>query len=383
MVTENMVGQLPQIVSDAASGTTILLEDGFYDLSQANVLHFTTPDVTIRSASGDRDGVVIDADYAIGEILLIAADDITVADMTLQRATWHPIHVTGKSDSNTERTVIYNVKVIDPGQQAIKINDSFEDYHSDNGLVACSSVTMTDAGRQAVSDCYTGGIDAHSAWGWEVRDNYFEGYWCDAGLSEHAVHFWVTGRDTYVHNNVIVDCARGIGFGLGSNGNGNERVYGDDPCPGASYLGHVDGVILNNTIFAGRPELFSSQFGFDSGVALEQACGAQVYHNTVVSLQQPFVSMEYRFPNTDVIIKNNLVTHSITQRDGGQAELEANIENADLSNFVDANGGNVHLADGAAAINAGVLLPAGHSDVDIDYDPRDAAPDAGADEYID
>ena len=59
------------------------------------------------------------------------------------------------------------------------------------------ALLLTDAGRAQVQDCYTGGIDAHSAWGWVVRDNVFEGFWCDQGLSEHAVHFWVTGRDRY------------------------------------------------------------------------------------------------------------------------------------------------------------------------------------------
>jgi hypothetical protein len=379
MVTPDQAGQLPSLVADAETGTTILLADGTYDISGANLLHFTTPGVSLRSASGDRDAVVIDADYALGEILLIQADDVTIADMTLQRAMWHPIHVTGKSDENTENTMIYNVRVVDPGQQAIKINDSGEDYHCDNGTIACSSIEMTDEGRTHVSDCYTGGIDAHSAWGWTVRDNYVEGFWCEQGLSEHAVHFWVTGRDTLVERNVIVDCARGVGFGLGASGNGMERVYDDDPCPGADYLGHVDGIIRNNTVWAGRAELFASASGFDSGVALEQACGAEVYHNTIVSLQQPFVSIEYRFSNTDAVIKNNLVTHSITMRDGGQAELGGNMTDASTDNFVDAAGKNVHLAGGSSAIDAGVDL-GGKVPTDIDGDARDASPDVGADE---
>ena len=49
------------------------------------------------------------------------ADDVTVAEVTLQRCQWHPIHVTGGANSDTTGTVIYRVRVIDPGQQAIKI----------------------------------------------------------------------------------------------------------------------------------------------------------------------------------------------------------------------------------------------------------------------
>jgi len=367
-------------VGNAPTGTTILLEDGTYDLSASDPLYFTTPGVTLRSASGNRDAVVLDGGYSLGEITLVAASDVTIAEITLQRAYYHPIHVVGRSDANIENTLIYGVKVIDPGQQAIKVNPSSEGFYVDRGTVACSHVELTDAGRAEIRDnCYTGGIDTHSAWGWHVYLNYFEGFWCEEGLSEHAVHFWVTGRDTLVERNVIVDCARGIGFGLGENGNGNEREYADDPCPDADYLGHVDGIIRNNTIFAARPELFASSSGFDSGVSLEQACGAQVFHNTVVSLEQPFTSIEYRWQNTDAQIKNNLVTHQIMDRDGATAELEGNLADAPLSHFVDGGGGDLHLVAGSPAIDAGVE---GLVDDDIDGDPRDASPDVGADEWV-
>lgn len=372
---------LPQLVADAEPNTTFLFADGTYDLSAASILHVTTPGLRFVGGSHDRDAVILDADYAVGEIFLVAASNTTLAHMTIQRATWHPIHVTGGTDANVENTLIYDVAVVDPGQQAIKINPSGAGYYADFGTVACSEVILTDAGRPNVSNCYTGGIDAHGAWGWTVRDNYFEGWWCEQGLSEHAVHFWTTSRDTLVERNTIVDCARGIGFGLGENGNGNQRAYDDDPCPGADFLGHVDGEIRNNSIWAGRAELFASQSGFDSGVALEQACGARVVHNTVVSLQPPFVSMEYRWPNTSAEIVNNLVSHDIVERNGGQASLSANLEGQGLEHFVDGAGGDLHLVGSSTAIDAGDPDALGWTDEDIDRDPRDSAPDVGSDEH--
>lgn len=69
------------------------------------------------------------------------------------------------------------------------------------------------------------------------------------GVAEHAVHFWNGARDTIVERNAIVDCARGVGFGLGETGNGNDRQYADDPYHGM-YIGHYDGVIRNNFIAA-------------------------------------------------------------------------------------------------------------------------------------
>lgn len=372
---------LAATIASAPTGRTILLRDGTYDVSGASFIVFRTPGVTLRSASGDPSAVVIDGGYVIGEVLSVAASDITIAELTVQRPLYHPIHVTGATDANTTGTVIYRVRAIDPGQQAIKINASAEGFYTDDGTVACSHIELTDAGRPMVTDCYTGGIDAHLAWGWEIRDNHIEGFWCDAGLSEHAVHFWNGARDTLVERNTIVDCARGVGFGLGDMGNGTTREYDDDPCPGVSgYVGHFGGIIRNNTVWAARPELFGSQAGFDSGVALEQACGTGVYHNTIGSLQPPFTSIEYRWANTSAELANNLTTHGIVARDGGQATLMGNLSDQGTEHFVDAAGGDLHLADGSTAIDAGVVLPAGVADEDIDGDVRDASPDVGADE---
>ena len=380
MVTPEQAGELANIVASAASGTTIALADGTYDVSGV-LMHFTTPGLTLRSASGDRDAVILEANYGIGETALISASDTTIADLTLARAFYHPIHITGGPAANTENIRVYNVVVLDPGQQAIKINPSPEGFYSDGGLVACSHLELTDAGRPQIKDnCYTGGVDGHSARGWQIRDNHIEGFWCAEGLSEHAVHMWVTCRDTLVERNVIVDCARGVGFGLGENGNGKTRDYGDEPCPGvAGYLGHIDGVIRNNTVLARRPELFMSQAGFDSGIALEQACNPQVVHNTVAALQPPFTAIEYRFANTSAVLKNNLVTHAIKERDGATAELASNLADAPLTHFVDAPGGDLHLAADSPAIDAGIpdLAP-----TDFEGDPRDAAPDIGADERV-
>ena len=368
-------------IASAPSGTTILLQDGTYDLSGASYITFDTPGVTLRSESGDAEAVVLDGGYQIGSLLNVRADDVTIAEITLQRPMWHPIHVTGGADgTNTENTTIYGVRIFDPGQQAIKINASAEGQYADGGTVACSTIVMTAEGRGHVTDCYTGGIDAHGAWGWSVHDNWIEGFWCDVGLSEHAVHFWSGSRDTLVERNTIVDCARGVGFGLGESGNGTSRAYDDDPCPAADFVGHYDGIIRNNAIVGSDPALFASQAGFDSGVALEQACGAVVAHNTVVATAPPFVSMEYRFGNTSATIANNLVTHDIVQRDGGQAELQGNLQGEDTSHFVDIAGRDLHLLSGSTAIDAGMALPPGVADEDMDGDPRDGSPDVGADE---
>jgi hypothetical protein len=383
-VTPGEADDLRAIVAGAATGTTILLHDGVYDMDAGDAvsrLVFSTSGVTLRSLSGDRDAVVLDGNYQTNELIAIQASNVVIADMTLREAYDHPIHVSGNPAPITG-TVLHNLRVIDPGQQGIKINPIGQGW-ADSGTIECSSIELTDAGRPFVRDnCYTGGIDAHAAWGWLVRRNRISGFWCPAGLSEHAIHFWNASRDTVVEENVIVDCARGIGFGLLEVS--GDRVYPDDPYPGVGYLGHIDGVIRNNFIAAADPDLLQSDYGFDAGIALEQSRNTWVMHNSVASTAAPFSSIEWRFANTLVQLVNNLVSHNLRQRDGNpQAVLAGNLEGAELGWFQSVPQGDLHLVGEALPpVDAGAAVAAGLADRDIDFEARPVARDIGADEVV-
>lgn len=378
------VAGLRDAVRRLAPGTTILVADGTYHLD-GEALWIDVPNVSLRSASGKREAVILDGGYVTTEMVTVAASNVIIADLTLRRAQTHPIHVVSTDSGPTRHTLIYNVHILDPGQQAIKINPhGARTYFADEGTVACSRIELTDAGRSHVwainGSCYTGGIDGHQAQDWTVRDNTIEGFWCERDLAEHGIHFWTGSRDTLVERNVLVDSARGIGLGLVQSGDG--RVYGDDPCPGAGYVGHYGGLVRNNWVFARRGALFTSEYGFDCGICLAQACGTQVLHNTVVSIRAPFSSIEWRFGNTRADVMNNLVSHNLRDR-GGNASLSGNLQNAPLALFVDGANGDLHLnADADTALDRGVDLATGLCDADVDGDPRPqgAARDIGADE---
>jgi hypothetical protein len=278
------------------------------------------------------------------------------------------------------------VHLVDGGEQFVKVNaNAAQTAFVDDGTVECSSFVMTDAGRthveRGVNGCYTGGIDVHAARGWTVRSNCFEGIYCETeGLAEHAIHFWRGCRDTLVENNTIINCARGIGFGMG-DGDGDrpasDRSWPDSPYGGAD-LGHVDGIIRNNVIWAD----IEFATGYDSGITIEQARQPLVVHNTVVSTTSVppfFSSIDYRFARTDVIIQNNL-TRRITQRNDAAGTVADNLEDTPLGYFVDP-GSDFHLTDTASgAIDQGVTVA--ESGLDLDGEPHDVeAPDLGADEY--
>ena len=105
-----MARYLPQIVSNALPATTILLADGTYTMGGGEGdrrMIFAVPRVTMRSASGDRDKVIIDGQYWTHEIVYIAADNVTIADITLKRAIDHLVHVVG-GKATVNGTLLYN-----------------------------------------------------------------------------------------------------------------------------------------------------------------------------------------------------------------------------------------------------------------------------------
>ncbi len=384
IVNVSTVPELVDAVNQASPGTTILLADGVYKMDGA-YLYINIPYVTLRSASGNRDAVVLDGNTITTEIIQIVASGVTIADLTLREAYNHPVHIMSTESNNTDNTLLYNLHIIDPGEQAIKINPVGTNTFTDQGVIACSYIELTDTGRLYIRDnCYTGGIDAHQSMGWTIRDNIIVGFWCVSGLSEHAIHFWRGSRDTLVERNIILNNARGIGFGLATDG--VARTYPDDPCPaaGGTYVDHYGGLIRNNMVFANQEALFSSEYGFDCGICLSTACNAKVIHNTIFSSQPPFSSIEWRFSNTWIDLTNNLVNYNLRERDRAHAVQAGNVTEAQTTWFVNAAQGDLHLTAGATgAIDQGVPVPAGECDADIDGNsrPMGLARDVGADEF--
>jgi hypothetical protein len=378
-VTPSQVAALQSILDSAQPGHTIQLADGVYALPQTLVMRI--PGVTLRSKSGNRLGVVLDGRYAVGDVVLIQRSDVTIADLTLTRSDWHLVHVVPGASGSVSGTLLHNLRGVDAAEQFVKVNPA-SGWYADNGVIRCSSLELTDAGRAYVrNNCYTGGIDIHQARGWQIHGNIIAGFWCGTGLSEHAIHVWTGSRDTRVEGNVIVNSARGIGFGLGSAVTG--RTYSDAPCGGAVNIGHYGGAIMNNFVVATDPRLFASGDGFDTGVGLEQSCETNVLHNTIVSTATPrSSSIEWRFTNTVAGIANNLVTHSLVSRDGARATTGGNVTNAPLSMFVDVAAANLHLVAGATiAIDKAVPLTSPVA-FDIDAQARGQSADVGADEYL-
>jgi hypothetical protein len=360
------VSELVDAVNATGSGAdrTILIADGTY-LLNGKYLRIAANGVTVRSQSGNREQVILDGNYQTTEIFQIVASNVTIADIRLQRALDHPIHVMATADSDVTGTLINNVHIVDPGQQAIKINpDSARTHFVNNGRITWCLIELTDNGRAKVWDhngsCYTGGIDAHQAAGWVIEDNQVRGFWCSGGLAEHGVHFWSNSVDTLVQRNLIIDCDRGIGFGLGSSG-------------------HIGGIIRNNMIYHGPDHGHS-----DVGIGLESASGAQVYNNTIFHEHGYPNGIEYRFAaSNNLTIANNLCNRLITSRNGGTTTLLShNINNAAADWFTNVQNGDLHLrTERTGVIGAALSISGLIDDFDMQHRPLGSGSDIGADEY--
>ncbi len=382
-VPVSSVSALVSAINNAQTGDVILLADGTYALN-GNYLWIDVPNLTLRSASGNREAVILDGNYQTTQIISVLRSNVTIADLTIKRAYTHPIHVKTEG-SDTLNTKIYNVHIIDPGEQAIKINPGTSGGYPDDGEIACSLIELTDVGRPYIrNNCYTGGVDGHQAQDWVVRDNLIRGFWCDAGLSEHAVHFWRGSRDPVVERNILLDNARGIGFGLYEFG--DSRTYADDPCPETSgYVDHFGGTAKNNFLAANDPDLFNSSAGFDCGICIWNACRVDVLHNTVytANTDETYSAIEWRYPNTSIDLVNNLVNDQLMARDSATATTNSgNLTNAQSSWFENASLGDLHLVETALSAIDQVSLPVGVSvDLDGETRPIGSAADIGADEY--
>ncbi len=378
-ITAEEASTLPSVVAQAAPGTTILLSDGVYKLNGKSLV-FRASNMTLRAASGKREAVVLDGQYNSGIIIQIGAPHITIADITIRRNKNYHIEFVG----NGSHALLYNLHLLDAAHHFFKIgtNDHIPQYN-DFGTVACSLFELTHEGRGKIEalneevSCIVGGIEAYRALGWHVRDNVFRNIHCTNG--EHAnysINFSKTSKDTLIERNTILNCARGIGFGVGEIGTHRDYDSSSKAVVITAATGHVGGVIRNNIIFGHIGDLFNV------GISLEHAVQASVYHNTVISTGGTFSSIDTRFFNSDPMIVNNLIRPRMTIRDRARPNNIGNIEIRSLTLFEDPMGNNLHLLGTAIkVINKGIRL----NDLvvsDIDGEMRDDMPDVGADEYV-
>jgi hypothetical protein len=366
---------LKQALADANRArvpATLLLADGVYVLD-VPALELACPGLVVRGASGNRDAVVVRGPdrgpmASVGNVFLVSAADVVIADLTLGHCRHHGIQVRGESPYDVSGLRVHNCRLVDCNEQFIKGSSRDDDpVGATDGRIEGCTFEFTDGWAYQY---YTGGIDIHKGVNWVVCDNLFRNLRNRSdqpGIAEHAIHFWkrcpTRPQNVVVERNWIINCDRGIGFGL-VNAEG----------------GHQGGTsaIRNNFVFndgAGRHT--------DVGIGLEHADSVRVDNNTVV-ISNYWAPMEYRFAgSSNLVFRNNLVNGPIRLRDAAPpAQTEGNLERLEPSWFRDLASGDLHLTPAAgAARDAGLRLEDFNDDLDGEPRPAGLRWDIGADEF--
>jgi hypothetical protein len=364
VVNVGTAAELQNAVSAAnsAGGNRIIrLADGTYTLT--DTLYVNAPSITITGASGNREAVIVQGDAMsatakVKNLVRVGASNFTLSNLTLRRSGWHLLQIAG--EANADNPKVSNVVFRDAYEQMLKVSIDQNNYAStsDNGIIENSLFEYTAGiGPQY----YIGGIDVHGGKNWIVRGNTFRSIISPSqDVAEFAIHFWNQSADALIERNVIINCDRGIGFGLDNRGNSR-------------------GIIRNNMIYHSAN---AGQF-HDTGIYLDQSPGTQVYNNTIYMENDYPRAIEYRFSSTSgVLIVNNLTNKPIASRDGATGTVGSNVENAARSWFVNASAGDLHLASAqSGVVDAGRTVSGLTDDIDGTARPQGAGIDIGADEW--
>ena len=335
----------------ADPGTTILIEPGVYDLEGA--IQIVNDGITLRSSSGIREDVILDGGGMLTgliQVILIEADDVTVADLSIRNGGEHGVSVQG-----SDRPTLYNLHILDTGYQLVKVNPVGDG--SEDGILACSRLEYSVSSPEE----YTNGISAHNAHRWTVRDNQWYRIRTPGNTPAPAILFWSGSTETIVERNILIDCFQGIAFGNSSHDEGD----------------HVGGIVRNNFIYASQLH--------DSVIEMVHATGWLVAHNTALLLNPNGLDwgMEARFADTTGTFANNLTNMRIWHdRDGAASMLIGNMENLMIEWLRNPTIADLHLlGDTLPPIDAAEPLPEVPSDIDGNPRPNGGAPDVGADEF--
>ena len=361
--------QALEAANHAGGPATLLLADGTY-LLDVPAIEIRCPGLVIRSAKGNRDAVVVRGPdegprAAVANVFLVSTNDVVIADLTLGYCRYHGIQVRGESPFDVSGLLVHNCRIVNCNEQFIKGSSIETDPvgATDGCIEGCLFEFTSGWAYQS----YTGGIDIHKGVNWVVRDNLFRNLRTPAsqpGMAEHAVHFWkrcsTRPQNIVVERNWILNCDRGIGFGL-SNAEGGHQG-------GAS-------IIRNNIVFNDGTGPRT-----DVGIGLEHASGVRVDNNTVV-ISNYWAPIEYRFAgSSNLVFRNNLVNRPLARRDDAPSAPQThNLERVDASWFRDFAAGDLRLTPAATpAIGAGTPLEDFHDDMDGRPRPRGSAWAVGA-----
>jgi len=367
VIDVSTVEGLVAAIGQAQPGQTIRIADGHYFMPR--YVEIRAGNVTLRSASGQRQRVVLDgAQSPHGELLGVrACSGVTIADLTIQNVRWNGFKI--NSETNVQKLTIYNCiihNIWQRGVKGVKVPPENREAVRPKGCRIQYCLFYNDRPKQLADDSadiangnYIAGIDVMYARDWVISDNVFVGIQGSTGEGRGAIFLWFDAQQCTVERNIIIDCDVGLQLGNPHRADGVEY--------------HCVGCIARNNFITRAPE---------AGIVTVHTKDCRVLHNTI---HDPGSRMSRLirtvFANDGLVVANNLLSGpGMRNESDSKIEFIGNLIKDMTSAFVDPANGNLHLMEAATeATDKAVPLP----DVteDIDRQPRDK-PDIGADELL-
>lgn len=202
-------------------------------------------------------------------------------------------------------------------------------------------------------------IDIVGANGWRITSNFIADFAKDGGdYTSYAAFIKGASRGGVMERNLVV-CewkhTGGVRLGLSLGGGGTA----DYACRDNACAFENDGGVIRNNVILNCPN--------DVGIYLNKASNAVVHNNLVVSTR----GLDVRYVQTNALVFNNIIDGRVLERDGGEAELDANVtpgwraaflEKVSRNLFRDARKGDFSVLDREKIAGRGRALASGLSD---------------------
>lgn len=331
-VVVSNVDELYEAFTKQRDGITIGIKPGTYQLRAT--LGITADNVTVRGMSNVCNEVVLMGagmdNPKIENGFWISARNTKIANLTIRDVYYHTVQI----DQASVAPHLYNVGLIDSGQQFVKSNPTAFGDGVPRGTVEYSTLEYTSGpsllDRSGSGTGYTNGLSLHAGIGWRISNNRFRNFHTPDNadyLSNAAVLVWNGARETTTENNVFIDVDRAISYGL------SEKGYD-----------HRGGVIRNNMVYM-TPGLYSEarRAAADAPIIVWDSPNTKVIHNSILTNGNSPNSIQLRFETSAVEVAYNLTDAPISHRDGSYFTENKNVVNADPSWFVDPEVGNLRI----------------------------------------
>ncbi|MCS7238050.1 MAG: right-handed parallel beta-helix repeat-containing protein [Thermoguttaceae bacterium] len=351
-------------------GGTILLADGVYKMPRYFEIH--TDRVTLRSASGQRDQVILDgSESRHGELVGISyCSGVTIAHLTIQNVRFNGFKL--NSNLKAHEVTIYDCVIHNVWQRGVKgpaVPEKDAEALSPRRCRVQYCLFYNDRPKRWEDDPtdrpetfggnYVGGIDVMQARGWVISDNVFWGIRGRTGEARGAIFLWMDSRDCVVERNVIVNCDSGICLGNSHR---------------ARFPIHCVNCTVRNNFIVGAPE---------NGILADYTQDCRILHNTVHcpdSRLKRLIRLVH--DNEGLVVANNLLSGPEMRVETESAVLfRGNLTRVVPEFFRDIGRGDLHLLralpDPEAAVDNLPEVPE-----DFDRQPRGHRTHVGADDPI-